>query len=309
MKNKFILTFVLFAIIFALLYKGVQDLDFIDSDKNQERTNSITTYKDSTEIESVDSDNLIFLLCGVDSADIEESGTRTDAIIIIKTDFDTGEISLLSIPRDTKITINNKTQKINSAHAINGMELTMETVNDLLGLDIEYYVKVDYKVVMDVVDIIGGVEIEVPFLMEYKDPVAVPPLDIYIEEGLRVLDGKNAHDFLRWRKNNLQTVQYPEGDLGRIKAQQYFLTEMIKQTLNSDNLMIKMPSIAKTYFENIETNLNMQAIFKGIRLANNLDTDNIVSEVLPGEGRYIGNVSYYLHDEEETKEVVNRLYR
>lgn len=84
---------------------------------------------------------------------------------------------------------------------------------------------------------------------------------------------------------------------------------VIRVSLNSDNLMIKMPSIAKTYFENIETNLNMQAIFKGIRLANNLDTDNIVSEVLPGEGRYIGNVSYYLHDEEETKEVVNRLYR
>ena len=72
--------------------------------------------------------------------------------------------------------------------------------------------------------------------------------------------------------------------------------------------MIKMPSIAKTYFENIETNLNMQAIFKGIRLANNLDTDNIVSEVLP-EKEDILEMYHISNDEEETKEVVNRLYR
>ncbi len=163
---------------------------------------------------------LLFLLCGVAEFNL------TDTMMLVNINFDSGDISLLSIPRDTRVT-DRKIDKINAANSIGGMPLALSTVNDLLGLDIKHYVKVDYQVVMDLVDIIGGVKIEVPFLMEYKDPTSNPPLNIYLEKGIQTLDGKKAHDFLRWRKNYAETVGYKEGDVGRIKSQQYFLKELI----------------------------------------------------------------------------------
>lgn len=304
MKKKFFMTFAISIIAFSLMYARFYNLNFVSgSNQVNERIGN------ENEMHKLKEDNeILFLFCGVDSIDITEQGTRTDTMMVIRTSFETGEISILSVPRDTRVLINDKVRKINSAHAIGGMPLAISTVNSLLGLDIQYYVKADYQVVMDIVDIIGGVEVNVPFLMEYKDPNSIPPLDIYIEEGWQLLDGKNAHDFLRWRKNNNRTVQYPEGDVGRIKTQQYFLTELIKQTLNSNKLIKKLPSIASTYFKNVETNLPLSKILEGIELAKNLDVDDISTEILPGEGVYIGPISYFIHDEEKTKELIYNLY-
>lgn len=250
---------------------------------------------------SIEDNEVLFLLCG------EAEFKLTDTMMVVNVDFDSGDISILSIPRDTKVT-DKKIDKINAANAVGGMQLAMDTVSELLDIDIDHYVKVDYQVVMDLVDIIGGVEIEVPFLMEYYDPTASPPLNIYIKKGLQVLDGKNAHDFLRWRNNNSKTVGYKEGDVGRAKAQQYFMKELIKQTLNSDDLIIKLPSIVITYFKNVETNFSLDTILNGIKFAKNLDTEEIRTETLPGEGRYIGPTSYFLHDEAQTKALVNEIY-
>lgn len=227
-------------------------------------------------------------------------------MMLFNVDFESGEINILSIPRDTKIEINNKIAKINSAHKIGGMTLTLSAINDILETDIEHYVKVDYQVVMDIVDKIGGVEIDVPFLMQYNDPTTDPPLNIYIEKGFQVLDGKKAHDFIRWRKSNSMSVQYADGDLGRIRTQQYFMTELIKQTLRAENIT-KLPSIAIAYFNNVETNLPLNTILNGIKLAGNLDVENVKAYTLPGEDLYIDNISYYIQDKVHTKALLEEL--
>ena len=310
MSKKFFMAFTASLLIFFLIFMVFYDSIFVSDtykDKRDETTDTLTG-------EIIEKDNpnevneVLFLLAGVDSKDINDKGVRTDTMMLMNVNFDTGKISILSIPRDTKVRINNRTKKINDAHAIGGMPMTISTVNDLLGLNIEYYVKVDYQVVMDLVDIIGGVEIDVPFLMEYKDPTSDPPLDIYIKKGLQVLDGRNAHDFLRWRKNNPKTVGYIEGDVGRIEAQQYFMKELIKQTLNSKKLIKKLPSIAITYIKNVETNLPLDTILNGIKFAENLDTENIVTKTLPGEGLFIELISYFIHDEVKTKALVEEIY-
>lgn len=304
MNRKFFVSFTAALVIFFVIYMIFFDSIFVTDSIVEDDQNDIpvSTDQDSNDESPSKEDNeVMFLLCG------EAEFKLTDTMMLVSVNFDTGDINLLSIPRDTKVS-DKKIDKINTANSIGGMQLAMDTVNQLLDLDIEHYVKVDYQVVMDLVDIIGGVEIDVPFLMEYYDPTANPPLNIYIEEGSQVLDGKLAHDFLRWRHNNAKTVGYKDGDVGRTKAQQYFMKELIKQTLNSDDLIKKLSSIVITYFKNVETNLPLDTILEGIKFARNLDTENIRTETLPGEGTYIGGISYFIHDGEDTKALVKELY-
>jgi len=308
MKKKFFIAFTVSLVAFFLIFMIFYDSIFVEYAYKGEEENGEQGIVTEEVIDNDEPNEVLFLLAGVDSKDISKNGTNTDTMMLIDVKFDTGDISIFSIPRDTKVLLNNSVKKINAAHMIGGMPLTISSVNDLLGLDIEHYVKVDYQVVIDLVEIIGGVNIDIPFLMEYEDPNSDPPLDIYLEKGPQLLNGKNAHDFLRWRNNNPMTVGYKEGDVGRIKAQQYFMEELIKQTLNSKNLLLKLPSIAITYFKNIETNLPLDKILKGIKMAENLDTENIVKETLPGEGLYIGPISYFIHDEAKTKALVEELY-
>lgn len=303
-QRKFFISFtislVIFFLIFMVFYDSIFVKDSYGSDKETEELEPVGLEELDSE-HSEGENELLFLLCGVAEFNL------TDTMMLVNVNFDSGDISLLSIPRDTRVA-DRKIDKINAAHSRGGMPLTIATVNELLGVEIENYVKVDYDVVMDLVDIIGGVEIEVPFLMEYRDPTSNPPLNIYLEKGLQTLDGKKAHDFLRWRKNNTLTVQYKDGDLGRIKAQQYFVKELIKQVLNSDKLIIKLPAIINTYFKNVETNLPLNVMLNGVKLAKDLDTDNIVTNTLPGEDKYIDDISYFIYDEAATKALIEELY-
>ncbi|WP_313756913.1 LCP family protein [Tissierella sp.] len=313
MKKKFILSFILSLICFILVFKLFGDKIFLGK-------NSIPVTEDvpqkeldlgeDNKIEQRVENEILFLMMGVDANGTSEyKNIRTDTMMLFKVNFQSGEINLLSIPRDTRVLVKGKKDKINHAHSYGGPELTMRTVRDFLNLDVDYYVKVDYNAVMKIVDAIGGVEIDVPFDMKYKDNTpGYPPLNINIKEGLRVLDGKNAHDFLRWRKNNSRTVQYPEGDVGRIKAQQMFMRELIKQTLKPKNI-IKIPFLIETYINNVETNISTKEILKGAKLASKIDIDSIKTDIIPGEGKTVGGTSYYIYDEAQTEELVRNIFK
>lgn len=309
MKKKFIIAFLASFLCFVLLYSTVLNSIF----NNKPVVASPNDPDDPTIEEPNDTkpkvkNEILFLLMGVDAQSVKKSkGTRTDTMMLTKVNFETGEISILSIPRDTRVPVKGKQDKINAAHAYGGVDLTLQTVSDFLGIDVDYYVKVDYNIVQEVVNKIGGVEIDVPFDMKYKDPTAEPPLNINLKKGLQVLYGKEAHDFLRWRHNNSYTVGYKEGDVGRIKAQQYFMKELVKQTLKPKNLL-KLPSLIETYFSNVETNIPLSTMLKGAASANKIDTENMVTDTVPGEGKYIGDISYYIFDREKTDIIVNEMF-
>ncbi len=183
-----------------------------------------------------------------------------------------------------------------------GVDLTMKTLRDFLNLDVDYYVKVDYRAVMEIVDAIGGVEIDVPFDMKYKDTTpGIPPLNINIKKGLQTLDGKNAHDFLRYRSG------YKEGDIGRIKAQQMFMKELIKQTLKPKNI-VKIPMLIETYFDYVETNIPFKVITKGALSAKKINLENMTTNTIPGEGKKIAGVDYWIYNREETRTIVQEMF-
>lgn len=308
MKKLFISVFLVSILVFGLFYGFMGDSLFDNEPVSAENPDPLEEGPIVDEPVEPEKNDIVFLLMGVDAKDVTKSkGTRTDTLMLTRVNLDSGKISLLSIPRDTRTTVNGKKDKINAAHAYGGAEATVEAVENLLGIDLEYYVKVDYQIVQDVVNAIGGVTVEVPFNMKYNDPTADPPLKINIAKGVQTLDGKNAHDFLRFRHNNDMTVGYPDGDVGRTKTQQYFMKELVKQTITPKNLL-KLPKLVETFFDNVETNITLKLMLKGALAANKIDVEAMETATLPGTGGYIGDVSYFLHDAEASDELMKSIF-
>ena len=312
MKKKFLLSFILSFICFVLMFAGLNKMGLfnqvstVTSGEEETKGKDIDLGEDN-EIKQKNKDEILFLMMGVDAKDVKKSkGTRTDTMMLVKVNFDTGDINLLSIPRDTRVLVKDREDKINHAHAFGGPSLTMKTVRDFLNLDVDYYVKVDYKLVMAVVEAIDGIKIDVPRNMNYNDPYCDPPLNINLKKGFQTLNGQQAHDFLRWRKNNDGTG-YPEGDIGRIKAQQMFLKELIKQTLKLKNAT-KLIEFIEIYYDYVETNVPLSVMVKGATSAKKINMENMKTSTIPGVDQKIGGVDYWIYDREKTEEIVKEMF-
>jgi len=274
-KNVFIKYFIVFVVVFSLLFVFLSGV--FSSQK------SIT-----------------FLMMGIDSNDFKESSSvRSDTIMLFNVDKSSGEINILSIPRDTRATIEGRKnqEKINHSFAYGGPELTLDSVSKLLGIDLEYYIVVDYKMVKEYVDLIGGIDFYVPMDMNYSDPVADPPLYIELKEGQQVLDGDKALQYLRFRKG------YKDADLGRINAQQEFVKELISQSISFKNVF-KIPSMVSLYNQNVSTNIPLSKISEFGLSSFKYDLSKLRNETLPGSPKNISGISYYIHAEEETNQLI-----
>lgn len=302
MKKGFYISFIVSLIIFSFVFIAV-DKSFFSKDRGasiadeEEVDISHEEFEEPEEIR----DEILFLMLGVDSNDLDEhSNIRTDTMMLTKVNFNTGEIDLLSIPRDTRTEVRGKLDKINHAHSYEGIDLTLETVEDFLNIDLDYYVKVNYDAVKEVVDKIGGVDIDVPKRMKYSDPTAEPPLYIDLDKGQQVLDGDQSLQYLRYRS-------YQDGDLGRVAAQQIFIKEFVSQTFSLKNIF-KIPSLIKTYYDYVDTNIPMTTILKGASFKKEDVTENLSTYTIPGEARTINGGSYYVYEEEATEELIEDVF-
>ena len=142
MKKKFLLSFLIGLLCFSFVFIGLSKNSFVKGIFNTDNVDGKDTDVEFSEENPMEEqkikNEILFLLMGVDAKDVKESrGTRTDTMMLTKVNFDTGEINLLSIPRDTRVLIKDKEDKINHAHSNGGVELTMRTVKDFLNLDID----------------------------------------------------------------------------------------------------------------------------------------------------------------------------
>lgn len=230
------------------------------------------------------------LVFGVDSLNNEKSNnSRSDSIMLVTIDPNKENPSIISIPRDTRVEIPGRKNfdKINHAHAYGGPELLVKTVEKLLDLDINYYVRINYNVVIDVVDALGGIEIDVPIDMRYRDPYATPPLNINIKKGLQVLDGEQSVHFMRFRKG------YVNQDLGRIEAQQQFVKALIDKVL-SPSTILKIPQLIDIAYSNIDTNMTKTNMVSLAVKGSTMDTQNLNKITLEGTPKTINGISYYV---------------
>ena len=228
----------------------------------------------------------------------DKGGFLTDTIMLASISNKSEMVNILSIPRDTKVNINGRTAKINSAYG-RGKEgerinLPINLVEEITGLDVNYYAVVHPNAIVEIVDTLGGVEIDVPSRMYYVDPVQDLYIDLY--PGLQVLDGAKAEQFLRFRSG------YANADLGRIEAQQMFLKEFIKQKLKLRYLS-KAKSLYNALIENIDTNISLTDTLKFAKLATNFNDYQINTYQLPGVGG-----SYFIHNQTQTDELINKVF-
>lgn len=167
--------------------------------------------------------DLVFLLAGVDDTGAGQP-QRTDTLMLFRVNLYTGSIRGLSIPRDTRVYVNGSLDKVNHAHAYGGIELTMKTLRDFLGIDLDYYMEIDFGTVTAMIDAAGGVVYDVP---EDAQPVEG---EIFTTGKHRMM-GEESLSFLRHRQG------YKMGDLGRVNAQQEFMKSAMKQILSPKNFL------------------------------------------------------------------------
>ncbi len=234
-------------------------------------------------------------------------GGRSDTMMMVSYDPDTQLIDIVSVPRDTYYEMPGKSpMKLNAViglkGSLGGPEGTAREVSKVLGVPIDHYVSVDYKAVKEVVDIIGGVEIDIPRRMKYDDPYAEPELHIDLKAGKQKLNGDQAIQFLRWRKNN-DGSGGAEGDLGRIERQQLFVKTAIKKALG-----LKLPLLIPTAFKYVKTDMSVGDMLKQGTSMIGMDMKNTRSYRIPGEARNIKAASYYLHYPKATEAVMLAIY-
>lgn len=256
-----------------------------------------------------DLDPLTVLIMGV-SEDI--SSKLTDTIMVASYNPKTQKATLLSIPRDTFVGTNK--QKATSYDKINALyqsspEKTLAAVNKITGLDIKYYVVISNNALVQLVDEIGGVEFDVPIDMDYDD--SSQKLAIHLKKGKQKLNGEQAEGLVRFRKNNNGTsypAEYGDNDLGRMRTQREFITEVAKQTLQLKNIT-KIGSFIDIVKENVTTNISNWSMIKDyVAYAVDFDTENIQAASLPGEANYYNKLSFFIYDKEETDKLVKELF-
>ena len=242
-----------------------------------------------------------------------ESTGMSDTIIACSYNPKTQKASMLSIPRDTYVT--NGNYKYSAQNKINYLysggetpEKTVEAVNEITGLDIKYYILVDTEALRKLVDLIGGVEFDVPINMNYDD--YGQDLHIHLTKGYQKLNGDQAEQVVRFRHNNdgsSYPYEYGNEDYGRMKTQRNLIIAVAKQTIKLKNVT-EIKNMINIMKEDVKTNIDFNLLIDYIPYAINMNLDTIQTAQLPGNSDQKYGGWFFFHDEEETLKVVDELF-
>lgn len=259
-------------------------------------------------------ESLNILMLGMDIGDVNQVENKaiknTDTMMVLNYNPSTKKASLVSVPRDTLIEVDaydgngmlRNYWKINSAYILGGEEEVTKHVENLLDININYIVKVDYNAFRNFIDAIGGVKMYIEQDMIYDDDKQ--NLHINFKGGETVLlDGKKAEEFFRWRGNNDHTG-LADGDLGRIKNQQAFIKAVIKKCL-SPLTIVKIPKILDVVKDDVETNMPAKKIVSyGFKF---LFNNGISMNTLQGTPEIHYKEDFLRVDKDSNREIINSL--
>jgi polyisoprenyl-teichoic acid--peptidoglycan teichoic acid transferase len=251
-----------------------------------------------------------FLIMGIDYGDM-----LSDTNMVVHFNTERKTVDLISIPRDTKITLTNEqrdeirltgskitpnimklTELHNYAGTKNGAKYMQQEIEKMLGINIDYYGRISTKIFADLVDAVGGVEMEIrPQGLYYVDPTQ--NLYINVPGGLQHLDGKQAEGVVRFRS-------YPEGDIERIRVQQEFMGLLLDQALSKENILSNVPSLISLFIESIDTNFTIKDSGKYLPYISDVVNYNINSYIMP----ITYEDPYVINDEIETREMVKDIF-
>ena len=246
----------------------------------------------------------------------EEGALLTDTIMVASYNPNTQKATLLSIPRDTytgntpsRATAYEKINSVYSRHE--DPQDVLDEVNEITGLNLEYYVIVKTEGFIKLVDAIGGVTFDVPIDMDYDD--TSQDLHIHLKAGVQELDGDKAEQLVRFRHNNNGTSypeEYGDNDTGRMRTQRDFIMAVIEQTAKVENIF-KLGQILEVAEENVTTNVDFNVAKDYIPYAVEFNTENLLTASLPGTTppwNQTNGVSIFVADEEETQSLIQELF-
>ncbi|HEX3027964.1 MAG TPA: LCP family protein [Clostridia bacterium] len=236
---------------------------------------------------------------------LDEEQVRSDVITLFNYDPMKSKLNILSIARDTMVYHKGRRMKINALIGTGGEKLIIEKVEEMTGLTIDYYLTVNFSGFRKIIDILGGVELDVPFNMNYDDPEQ--NLHIHLNKGRQILDGDKAEQFVRYRKGNTPGQGYTEGDLGRVKAQQVFLKELVEQKVRLKYLL-KADDVFLTLEQNSKTNISLSDISFYYKYLKNVNSVEIQTYTTPGDSGYVNGLWYFIYDELKTREMVENKF-
>ena len=246
---------------------------------------------------------------------VDKDGTRTDVAFVVHYDSSQESLSLISVPRDTRVDVCREVEellgssygvmKFNAVHAIGGEKYGPQAavlqLEDLLGVKIDHYVKVDFDALVEIVDAVGGVEVDVPQDMKW-DMSDTGDIKIDLKKGLQTLDGNKALQLVRYRKG------YANGDVGRIQVQQMFLKALATKVLSTESIVKNLGDYIKVLYKYVETDVSLSDALKYANYITKIDMSKMTMETLPGAGQYVSGVSYFIHDPAATQEMVDRVF-
>jgi LCP family protein required for cell wall assembly len=235
------------------------------------------------------------LVLGVDeSPESEVEGSRTDTIMLVQVVPGTGEVKLLSVPRDLLVEIEPGVEdRINSAYSYGGIEQTMSALQGYARVPIEHYAVVDFEGFRDVINAMGGVE------MDVEDEI---PPKYGIKDGLQTLNGAQALFYARYRKT-------AGGDLDRIERQQRLVAALRSKALGWDTVN-RLPEIGRVMNRNVETNLSFdQGLAFGRLLISRGRNAQMTSAQLKGTPRTLENGNQVLVPNQEANEAILAEFR
>lgn len=237
----------------------------------------------------------------------DKAGTLTDVMMVMRYDTNAQTVGVISIPRDTLVA-----RQKGNPHLVyggGGVEQRIKDVSDMLGVPIDCYVKVNIKGFIRLVDYLKGIDFYVPCDMNYDDPEQ--DLHIHYKKGMQHLNGQQAMEVARFRKNNPDENGKSTGysDTGRTETQQKLLIALAKKVL-SWNSLTRINGFVEIFNDNVDTDLSLNEMLYFASQAMGLDpSTGVETATLPGrgDGIYRGYRYCYELDREETLELVNRL--
>lgn len=238
-------------------------------------------------------DNVSILFIGVDDSDTRNfsAGSRTDALMLATLNEKQKSVKLLSIPRDSYVYIPSKgyEDKINHAYGSGGAASTIESVEELLDVPVDYYVNMNFNAFIDVIDALGGINVEVPYALSEQDSNDRKNA-INLEAGLQELSGEEALALARTRKL--------DNDIERGKRQQEILKAIIKKAVSAKGVT-KYSDVMEAVGDNMSTDLSFSEMKTFIDYATAGNGIDIETLTLAGGDSYIDGVYYYQLDETE----------
>lgn len=233
------------------------------------------------------------LVLGIDDA----FGHRSDTIMVLHTDPENKEASLISVPRDTLTLLPGRgMDKINHAYAYGGIELARKTVENLLDIEVPYYILVSLSGVVNLIDELGGVPINVEKKMYYVDHAG--GLYIDLKSGYQRLSGKQSMGYIRYRRDG--------GDFSRIRRQQHFLRALANEMMKRDNIL-RSPKLFLTLLSYVHSNLSSrQTLGLSVGLRSAYELGRFQMATIPGTDMMVDGIYYWKPDMERVKQLVKK---